>query len=342
MHHVISDGWSMGILIREVTALYRAFLEGRPSPLPERRLQYADFALWQHGWMDGEALEGLVEHWRRRLAGAPQQLDLPGARPRPAVLSNRGVICERRFTPPLLEQLHALGRRESATLFMTLLAPLHALLHACTGATDLVVGTDVAGRDHREVEGMIGFFINQLPLRVDLGGDPTLRQLLGRVRETALEAYTHQDLPFDHLVEALRVERSLRRSPVFQMKLVLQNVHQESLDLPGLALQVVPLSTETAQLDLHWSLVERGDELWLRLTYNTDLYDEALIDRLIDQYEVWLRAFAERPEARLAEVTAELAEADRARRAERGLELKSKGFGKLRGLRRQAEELMEV
>jgi non-ribosomal peptide synthetase component F len=252
------------------------------------------------------------------------------------VLSPRGAARRRRFAPSLLEQLRALGRRESATLFMTLLAPLQALLYSRTGAADLVVGTDVAGRDRRETEGLIGFFINQLPLRADLAGSPTLREALGRTRETALEAYAHQDLPFDHLIEALHVEQSLARSPVFQVKLVLQNVPRESLDLPGLTLQVVPASTATAQLDLHWSFAEMGEELWLTLTYSTDLFDEPLIDSLLEEYEAWLHAFAERPEAPLAEVVAELARAQEARHEERGLELKSNNFGKLRSLRRQA------
>ncbi|HYG63278.1 MAG TPA: amino acid adenylation domain-containing protein [Thermoanaerobaculia bacterium] len=342
MHHIVSDAWSLGILVHEVVALYAAFAAGRPSPLPELSVQYADFAVWQHGWLDQEMLEELSEHWRQRLAGVPAQLDLPGARPRPAVLSPRGAARQHLFPPPLLEQLRALGRRESATLFMTLLAPLQALLHARTGATDLVVGTDVAGRDRHETEGLIGFFINQLPLGADVTGDPTLRELLGRAREMALEAYAYQDLPFDQLVDALRVERSLQRAPVFQVKLVLQNAPREGLDLPGLTFEVVPSSTATAQLDLHWSFVESGDDLWLTLTYSTDLYDEPLIESLLEQYEIWLYAFTERPEARLGEVVAEFAQAERSRRAERGLELRSKGLGQLRSLRRQADSPMEV
>jgi len=330
----------VGILVREVTALYPAFQAGKPSPLPELPLQYADFAVWQRGRLDREALDRLVEHWRRSLAGAPPQLDLAGARPRPEVLSPRGAARHRRFSALLLEQLHTLGRRESATLFMTLLAPLQALLHARSGATDLVVGTDVAGRDRREVEGLIGFFINQLPLRTRLAGDPTLRELLGRVRETALDAYAHQELPFDFLVEALRIEQSRRRSPVFQAKLVLQNIPREEMDLPGLSFRVVPPRTETAQLDLHWSFLETGGELWLTLTYSTDLFDEPLIDSLLDQYEMWLRAFTERPEERLGAVAAEIARAGQDRLAERGLELKAKNLDKLRSRRRPAEELV--
>ncbi|HVR99854.1 MAG TPA: condensation domain-containing protein, partial [Thermoanaerobaculia bacterium] len=234
------------------------------------------------------------------------------------------------------------GHSESATLFMTLLAPLQALLHSRIGATELVVGTDIAGRDRGETEGLIGFFINQLPLRAVLAGDPTLRELLRRARETALEAYAHQDLPFDHIVETLRVERSLGRSPVFQVKLVLQNAPRGNLDLPSLTFKALRSNAETAQLDLHWSFVEGGEDLWLMLTYSTDLYDEPLIEGLLDQYEVWLHAFAERPEARLGDVIAELVQAEQDRLADRGLELKSKNLGKLRSRRRQAEELMEV
>jgi hypothetical protein len=342
MHHIASDGWSMGILVREITTLYQAFLEKKPSPLSELPIQYADFAVWQRGWLKKDVIEELSRHWVKRLAGAPLQIDLPGARPRPATLSQRGRARKRRFSPPLLAKLRALGRRESATLFITLLAPLQALLHSRTGATDLVVGTDVAGRSRHEMEGLIGFFINQLPLRSNLTGNPTLRELLRRARETALEAYAHQDLPFDLLVEALRVEQSLRRSPVFQVKLVLQNHPRENLNLPGLSFKVVPSSIETAQLDLHWSFWEVEDELLLTLAYSTDLYDEPLIDGLIDHYEVWLHAFAERPEAQLGEVIAEIAQAEQDRLAERGMELKSKNLGKLRSRRRQAEELMEV
>jgi amino acid adenylation domain-containing protein len=342
MHHIVSDGWSMGILIREVTALYAAFAENRSSPLPELPVQYVDFAVWQRGWLDQKVLESLTEYWRRRLAEAPSLLDLPGAKPRPAALSSRGAACQRRFAAPLLEQLRDLGRRESATLFMALMAPLQALIHSWTGVANLVIGTDVAGRDRQETEGLIGFFINQLPLYADLTGDPTLRELLRRVRETALEAYTYQNLPFDHLVEALRAQRSLQHSPVFQVKLVLQNIPQESLDLEGLTLELMPLSTETAQLDLHWNMAVIGETLWLDLTYSTDLYDEPLIDRLLDQYEVWLRAFAERPEVRLSELVVEIAQAARARRAERGLELKSVGRRKLQGLSRRGTEVMET
>ncbi len=333
MHHIASDGWSMGLLVREITALYTAFAQDGESPLPDLPIQYADFAVWQRGWLDREALEKLAAHWRQRLAGAPPQLDLPGARPRPSELSPRGAARRRRLAPPLLEQLRALGRRESATLFMTLLASLQALLAVRAGVTDLVLGTDVAGRDRRETEGLIGCFINQLPLRADLTGDPTLCELLGRVRKTALEAYAHQDLPFDQLVEALRVEQSLQRSPVFQVKLVLQNAPRANLELPGLAWQVVDLSTATAQLDLHWSFQESQEELWLTLTYSTDLYDEPLIDELLDQHEVWLHALAWRPEVRLGLVAAELEKAEQDRLAERSMELKSKNLGKLRSQR---------
>jgi len=336
VHHIVSDGWSTGILVRELGILYRAFQEGKTSPLPELPIQYADFAAWQRHRREPEVLQGLVEHWRRRLSGAPPRLDLPGARPRPAALSPRGAARQRRFSASLLERLEALGRRESTTLFMTLLAPLKALLHAHSGVSDIVVGTDVTGRDRPETEGLIGFFVNQLPLRTDLSGDPTLLDLLRRVRETALAAYAHQELPFDHLVEALLVKRSLRHAPVFQVKLVLQNAGQESLDLPDLTLQMVPLEAGTAQLDLHWSVTEvAGGGLWVRLTFSTDLYDALTVDRLLDQYESWLQAFAERPESRLGEVAAELAEAEGARRADRDLELKSMGLGKLRGMRRQ-------
>jgi NADP-dependent 3-hydroxy acid dehydrogenase YdfG/acyl carrier protein len=334
VHHAASDGWSMDVLVHEVTVLYEALRAGRASPLRELPIQYADFAAWQRRRLDADTLEGLEGYWRQHLAGAPAQLDLQGARPRPAVLSPRGAACRRRLAAPLTAALRALGRSASTTLFMTLLAPLAALLHRASGATDLVVGTDVAGRERREIEELIGFFINQLPLRIDLAGDPTLFELLGRVRETALAAYAHQELPFDRLTEALAVKPSLQRSPVFQVKLLLKNARPQAPGLADLTLEELPIEVTTAQLDLHCSAADLGDEIELVLAYSSDLFDPSRAVALLDEYAAWLAAFTARPTARLGEVAGDLARAERDRQAERELAWKAAGLARLRDRRR--------
>ncbi|MES1242784.1 MAG: amino acid adenylation domain-containing protein, partial [Acidobacteriota bacterium] len=232
LHHIAGDGWSLGVLTREVVALYEAFLAGRPSPLPDLPVQYADFAAWQRGWLSGEALEAQVSHWRARLAGVPTVLDLPTDRPRPPVQDFRGGREVLRLPRDLSEALRSLARREGATLFMVLLASFQVLLSRHARQDRLVVGTPVANRGRQEIEGLIGFFVNTLALAGDLSGDPAWRELLGRVREESLGAYAHQDLPFEKLVEELEPQRDLTTSPLFQVMLVLQNVPREALELP--------------------------------------------------------------------------------------------------------------
>ncbi|HZI03336.1 MAG TPA: condensation domain-containing protein, partial [Archangium sp.] len=209
MHHIVSDGWSMGILIREVGALYEAFSSGKPSPLPALTLQYADYAAWQRGWLQGEALESQLAYWRQQLAQAPKVLELPTDKPRPPVQSYRGATLTRLMPRTVSDALTALCQREGVTPFMALLAGFQSLLSRYSGQTDVVVGTDIAGRTHADTEGLIGFFINQLVMRGDLSGDPTFRELLGRVRQVALGAYAHQDVPFEKLVEELKPQRDL-------------------------------------------------------------------------------------------------------------------------------------
>ena len=238
MHHIVSDGWSWRVLIQELGTLYAAFVEGRPSPLCELPMQYADYAVWQREWLRGEVLQRQVGYWKERLSGAPAALDLPTDRARPAVQSFRGASVSIELPQELIGGLQDVARSEGATLFMVLLAAFQILLSRWTGQTDVVVGAPLAGRTHREVEGLIGFFVNMLPLRTDLSGDPSFRSLLKQVRETALGAYEHQDLPFEKLVEELQPVRDLSRRPIFQVMLALQNVlPREWLDLPGLTLQ---------------------------------------------------------------------------------------------------------
>ncbi|MFL6333022.1 MAG: condensation domain-containing protein, partial [Pyrinomonadaceae bacterium] len=217
MHHIVSDGWSMGVLYRELSALYVAYSAGRPSPLAELPVQYPDFALWQNELLQGEMFEELLRYWRTQLAGAPELLNLPTDRPRPAVQTYRGAVHGIILKPRLYESLRALARSEEATPFMVLLAAFKALLSRYSGEEDVTVGTPVAGRTRVELEPLIGFFVNTLVLRTDVSGDPSFRELVGRVREVTLGAYAHQEVPFERLVEELRPERDLSRNPLFQV-----------------------------------------------------------------------------------------------------------------------------
>jgi acyl carrier protein len=297
MHHIASDGWSMGVLVREVGALYAAFSAGQPSPLPELPLQYADYAVWQRRWMRGEVLEEHLAAWRRRLHGPLPPFPLPLDRPRPAVPGSRGG--RRSFALPaaLLQELKALSRHEDATLYMTLLAAFSALLARTGGQTDVLVGSAVAGRSLAETEGLIGFFINMLPMRVDLSGNPRFRELLARVRDTALDAYTHQHLPFDKLVEELQPDRGRTgQAPLFQIAFGLQNAQTpETLELPGVAVTALPPEHEVARYDLTVWARETGDGLDVLWTYSAELFEPATVANLHGRFEAVLRQVAERP-----------------------------------------------
>ncbi|HYG63315.1 MAG TPA: amino acid adenylation domain-containing protein, partial [Thermoanaerobaculia bacterium] len=302
MHHVASDGWSMGILVRELSTLYAALAAGRPSPLPELPVQYADFALLQRSWLHGETLENEIAWWRRQLAGLPPLLELPTDRPRPAVQSFRGATRPLRMPAEISRHAEALGRREGATLFMVLLAGFQALLARESGQEYLAVGSPVAGRNQVEIEGLIGFFVNTLVLRGDLADSPTFRELLGRARETALAAYLHQDVPFEKLVEEIAPERSLAHAPLFQTMLVLQNTPVESLEVRDLRLRPVEGTVRTAKFDLTLTLEERAGELAGLVEYATDLFDGTTIDRLILRFERLLAAALVEPDRRVTEL----------------------------------------
>ncbi|WP_414590177.1 condensation domain-containing protein, partial [Scytonema sp. PCC 10023] len=256
MHHIISDGWSMGILVREIATLYTAFCEGKPSLLPELPIQYADFATWQRQWLQGEVLENQFAYWQQQLGGDFPVLQLPTDRPRPAVQTFRGASQFLELPKNLTEALKALSRREGVTLFITLLSAFKVLLYRYTGQDDIVVGTDIANRNRSEIEPLIGFFVNQLVLRTNISGEPSFAELCNRVRETALSAYAHQDLPFEKLVQVVHPERDPSRSPIFQTKFVLQNAPMETLELPGLTLTPVEMASVTAKFDLTVSMQE--------------------------------------------------------------------------------------
>ena len=267
LHHSAADGWSMAILVREFVALYGAFREGRASPLPELAIQYADFALWQRDYLSGARLQQHLEIWRNRLAGAPECLNLPTDRPRPARQSYRGGAVEFWVEAGLTSELKELSRGSGATLFMTLFSAWAGLLGRYSGEEDLVIGSPVANRTQSAIEPLIGFFVNTLALRADLSGEPSFRQVLSRVRQVCLEAYAHQELPFESLVESLGVARNLSHAPLFQVMFVLQNNPEESLVLPGLDLMLREGESTVTKFDLTLSVSEVAGRLHASLEY---------------------------------------------------------------------------
>lgn len=302
MHHIISDGWSAGIFINEVAANYAAFLQGNPSPMPELEIQYADFAAWQREWLKGDVLEGQLSYWEKQLNGAPPVLELPADWPRPAVQTFKGAVHEFEIPATVVQSLKAIGNREGATLFMTLLAAFNTLLSHYTGQEDIVVGTDIANRNHTGTEELIGFFINQIVMRTDLSGDLRFTELLRRVRAQALDAYAHQDLPFERLVAALRPERNLSHTPVFQVKFVLQNNPVGTIELPGLSFSPLTVPSTYVGYDLILSAEETAEGLRSALHYSTDLFEEATARRMAGHFRTLLAAIASDPEQRKSDL----------------------------------------
>jgi amino acid adenylation domain-containing protein len=309
MHHIVSDGWSMTVFLREMAALYDAFSAGRPSPLPAPRLQHADYAVWQRRWLQGEVLESRLAWWRERLAGVPG-LALPTDRPRPAVETFRGRQRTVALSPELTAGVQDLARRQGATLFMVLLAAFQALLRRWTGQTDLAVGSPIANRNRSETEGAIGFFANTLVLRTDLAGDPSFREILGRVREVTLGAYAHEDVPFEKVVEAVQPERDMSRNPLFQVMLVLQNQPWPEMRMGEATLSYLPVDSGTAKFDLTLFWREDQGALAGALEHNTDLFDDSTARRFYGHYETLLRGAVADPERRSGEL-ALLGEAER-------------------------------
>ncbi len=298
MHHIVSDGWSLGVLLRELAAFYG----GTPESLPELPVQYADFAVWQRSWLRGEELERQTAYWREQLAGAPAVLDLPTDRPRPLLATTNGARQPVALAPGLTARLAGIARRQVATPFMLLLAAWVMLLHRFSRQGDLNVGTPIAGRNHSEIEHLVGFFVNTLVMRADLADDPAFPDLLARLRQTALAAYDHQDLPFEKLVDELRPERDTSRQPLFQVMFALQNAPLGVLELPGLTLEPADLGATVAKFDLTLSLIELGGTLTGALEYNTDLFDATTAARLAAQWSVLLEGIAAQPGLRIGEL----------------------------------------
>ncbi|MEH1828682.1 MAG: amino acid adenylation domain-containing protein [Nostoc sp.] len=309
MHHIVSDGWSIGVLIQEIAALYTAFASNQPSPLPKLTIQYADFAYWQRQWLQGEVLKKQLSYWEKQLEGI-SMLNLPTDRPKLAVQTYHGARQPLQLSKSLSKALLALGQQEGVTLFITLLAAFQALLYRYTQQEDIAIGSPIANRNRSEIEGLIGFFVNSLVLRTDLSGNPTFRELLSRVKEVALGAYSHQDLPFEKLVEELHPERNLNQNPLFQVVFALQNAPMTALELPNLTLSPLPFETETTRFDLEFHLWEPNTQngLWTDssegisgfVIYSTDLFDDATITRMLEHFQILLEGIIANPEGRIA------------------------------------------
>ncbi|HYK22282.1 MAG TPA: amino acid adenylation domain-containing protein [Pyrinomonadaceae bacterium] len=300
MHHIISDGWSLKILIGEIGALYDAYTNGQQAELPALSIQYADFAVWQREWLQGERLEAQLSYWREQLAGGPLLLELPTDRPRPNFKTFHGADVHLKFSKSLSEEITQLDRREGATLFMSLLTAFSVLLYRYTNQEDILVGTPIANRNRAEIESLIGFFVNTLVLRVRLSDAMTFRELLRQIRETALEAYAHQDLPFEKLVEELQPGRTLSHSPLFQVMFHLQNALTERFSLSGLSMSLLEVETQTAKFDLSLSMAESTEGLVGTLNYNTDLFDRPSVERMARHFEHLLEAAVSNPDEQIS------------------------------------------
>jgi amino acid adenylation domain-containing protein len=302
LHHIVSDGWSMGVLVNEVAALYTAYVKNQPSPLPELPIQYADFAHWQRQWLSGDVLQQQLDYWTEQLSGSPTLLTLPTDRPRPIVQSHRGATLSFEVSAPTTAGLYALNKQTQTTLFMTLTAAFNVLLSRYAGQDDICIGTPIANRNRAEIEGLIGFFVNTLVLRTRVDSTAPFESLLQQVRTRTLDAYAHQDVPFEQLVETLKPERHTSHSPLFQAMLALQNAPTGSLDLPGLTLQAVASENTTAKFDLTLDVTEADGQLFTSFEYNTDLFDPATVERMAGHFTHLLEAVVANPSARIQDL----------------------------------------
>lgn len=293
LHHSVSDGWSLNVLVREMVELYTAFLQGHRSPLEPLPVQYADFAIWQREWLQGDVLQSNLDYWRKQLSGAPTRLELPTDRPYTQSGKREGALHP--FTIPLdvTAKLKEIARREEATLFMVLLAGFAALLSRYSGQEDMLIGTAIAGRQRAELEKLIGFFVNTLVIRTDLRRNPSFRELVNRVREAMLGAYAHQDVPFEKLVEELQPERSLSNNPLFQVLMVMQNLPRGKVSLEGLQLEWFEVEDVSAKFDLTLVVAEVEKGMQCTFLYSTDLFDASTIARMAERYEALLRDAAQ-------------------------------------------------
>ena len=341
LHHIVCDAWSLRIFLRELWSLYGAFATGRESPLPELPIQYVDYAVWQRELLKGEVLARLLSYWRRAVGAELPTLALKTDRPRPPLQSFRGGRHSLSISGDLTEKLRTIGRDEGATLFMVLLAAFQTLLSREAGQTDIAVGTDIANRSRVETEKLIGFFVNLLVLRTDLSGNPRFQELLGRVREVALGAYAHQDLPFDKLVEELKPDRDLSRNPLVQVLFVMQNLQGSAVEPPGLQLTPIDPGTEVARFDLAVFVNAADRGLWMNWIYNADLFEPSTIKAMAERFGRLLESIAERPDMRLENLEM-LSEAEKKRLAETKSERERAQRTRLRSMRRKGVDLSSI
>ena len=310
MHHIIFDGWSLSIILRELSALYQSFSKGTPSLLPELPIQYADFAVWQRQQLQGEKLDFHLSYWKQQLNNAPPLLQLPTDRPRRPVQTYQGARESFRLPKSVTQALQAISQKAEATLFMTLLAAFKILLYRYSGQEDIIVGSPIANRNRAEIEGLIGFFVNTLVLRTDVSGNPTFEELLGRVQQVTMDAYPNEDLPFEKLVEELQPERGTNYNPLFQVVFSFQNLPKVRSELSGLTLKSVEVEHTTTLFDLRLDITETDSELESFWEYNTDLFDAATICRMSGHFQTLLEAIAAHPQQRVSQLPL-LTEAER-------------------------------
>ena len=335
LHHIISDGWSQGILLRELTSLYRSHLLGIPSSLPPLPYQPADFAHWQRQMLQGETLQSLLSYWQQQLHAAPPLLSLPTDAPRPPQQRYRGKLHFFTLPAELSDQVRQVARRSGCTLFMVLLTAFALLLQRYSGQDDLVIGTDVAGRTRQEIEDVVGFFVNMLPLRVQIGGKKTGRQLLEQVREILLAAYAHQDLPFEKLVEVLQPERTLSYHPLFQVKLVLQNTPQSDLSFPDVSIQHIKVENTTARFDLLLNITDSSPALHGHLEYNTDLFTSSTAIYLLEMFEYILLQLVNTLDQKVDEYNKVLSDFEQQRREHKAQQVHEASRQKMQSIKRK-------
>ena len=317
-HHIVCDEWSMGVLIQEMVTLLKSFSEGKPSPLADPAIQYADFSEWQRKWLQGEEFEQHLSYWKNQLADLPT-LVLPADYARSPVQTFRGATKLLRLDDDLRNEIKAVSLKEGTTLFMTLLAAFKVLLYCYSGQRDIAVGTDIANRSRKEMEGLIGFFANQLVLRTNLSGNPSFREFLSRVRAITLDAYAHQDVPFEKVVRAVNPKRDPGRTPLFQVKFVFQNAAFSNLEVPGLSVDGFEFVNTTAKFDLLFTMGEAAQGLIGSLEYSSELFSNNTIDRMLKHFEILLRSIAKQPDITLdalKELLHEVDERDRAIKSE--------------------------
>jgi hypothetical protein len=335
LHHIATDGWSNGVLLRDLTAFYGAALDGKPLSVPELTIQYADYAVWQRNWLRGAVLEKQLEYWRGCLKGAPPILEIPTDRPRLAVQTFRGASYVSNLPSSLMDSLRILSRQHEATVFMTMLAAFQCLILYYSKQPDIVLGTDVAGRNDVRTEALIGFFVNLLVLRTDLSGDPSVAELLGRVRETALGAYAHQDTPFDKLVEELRPERSLGHNPLVQILFVQNTRTHTQAQMARLQMSNVSLDLPS-KFDLMVLVAESTPHTSVKWVYSRDLFDAGTIERMAFLYQIAIEKITAEGDRRLSEILRSLADAEERHRATENRQFQEMSLQRLRQIKHRA------